>query len=330
MSFTPAWWLRNPHAQTLWAPLFRKRPDPHCLRERVELPDGDFVDLFWHGARRPGRPLVLVLHGLTGSADSPYIRGLQHTLKQRGLASVAMHFRGAGLEPNHVARMYHSGDTADLDFIVRSLRQRGYANLMVAGFSLGGNVLLKWLGEQGDKAGVRRAVAVSVPFRLEVVAETLNQGASKLYRNHMLGELKATVRRKLEWARQSAPDVHQQLANLGNVDRHQRFRDYDHEVVAPLNGFGSAEDYYEHCSSRRFLPSVTVPTLIIHALDDPLMTPDVVPSPSELPVNVTLEVFERGGHVGFVSGANPFKPVYWLDGRIADYFTEPLSPGRTG
>ncbi len=330
MTFTPAWWLRNPHAQTLWAPLLRKRPDPHCLRERVELPDGDFVDLFWHGARRPGRPLVLVLHGLTGSAGSHYVRGLQHTLKQRGLASVAMHFRGAGPEANHVARMYHSGDTADLDIIVRALRQRGYANLMVAGFSLGGNVLLKWLGEQGDKAGIRRAVAVSVPFRLDVVADTMNQGTSRLYRNHMLGELKASLKRKLEWARQHEADVHRQLSALGDTDRHQTFRAYDDAVVAPLNGFQGADDYYERCSSRHFLRGITVPTLIVHALDDPLMTPDVVPTAQELPVNVTLELFERGGHVGFIAGHNPLRPVYWLDGRIADYFTETLGTTRTG
>jgi predicted alpha/beta-fold hydrolase len=226
--------------------------------------------------------------------------------------------------------MYHSGDTADLDVIVRALRQRGYANLMVAGFSLGGNVLLKWLGEQGDKAGIRRAVAVSVPFRLDTVAETMNHGPSRIYRNHMLGELKATLKRKLEWARQHAPATHQQLSALGDTDRYQSFRDYDNGVVAPLNGFDSADDYYERCSSRRFLRDITVPTLLVHALDDPLMTPEVVPGPQELPVNVTLELFERGGHVGFVAGHNPLRPVYWLDTRIADYFTETLGTSRAG
>lgn len=324
-SFHPAWWLPGPHLQTLWPPLLRKQPALPRQRERIELSDGDFIDLDWCNPRElSGGPLTLILHGLTGSSDSPYAWGLQRYLLQKGLPSVVMHFRGASGEPNRHARMYHSGDTADVKQIAHLLIERGWSTLFAAGYSLGGNVLLKWLGETGRRNPLKAAVAVSVPFELKLSAETMDLGFSRVYRNEMLDKLKATIESKRQWAKTHDQHVYETLQALGDVRRHQTFRDYDQNVVAPLNGFLGADDYYQKCSSRAFVPNIHIPTLIIHSVDDPIMVPQVIPKPDELPAGVTLELYPQGGHVGFVSGKIPFRPEYWLEQRVWEYFADRL------
>lgn len=322
-SFHPAWWLPGPHLQTLWSPFFRKQLVVPRQRERIELADGDFIDLDWcNPSGMTGGPLVLILHGLTGSAESHYARGLQFHLMQKGLPSVVMHFRGASGEPNRHARMYHSGDTSDVREIAALLLARGWSTLLGAGYSLGGNVLLKWLGETGRRNPLAAAVAVSVPFELKLCAEAMDQGFSRVYRNSMLNSLKETLERKREWAARHDANVFESLKTLGDVRRHQTFREYDQHVVAPLNGFQGADDYYQKCSSRAFIPNIHTPTLVIHSIDDPIMVPQVIPKPDELPAGVTLELYAQGGHVGFVSGRVPFKPDYWLERRVCGYFSE--------
>lgn len=320
-TFHPAWWLPGPHLQTLWSPLFRKKSPLPRQRERIELPDGDFIDLDWCNPQPAVTgPLVIILHGLTGSSDSAYAWGLQYHLLQKSQPSVVMHFRGASGEPNRHARMYHSGDTADLAFVAHLLQKRGWAQLYGAGYSLGGNVLLKWLGETGRRNPLKAAVAVSVPFELKLTAEAMNNGFSRTYRNEMLRALKHSITAKRHWAAAHDPRVFEILTALGDVNRHKTFRDYDEHVVAPLNGFVDADDYYQKCSSRAFLPNIHVPTLLIHSIDDPLMVPQVIPKPDELPAGVTLELYPQGGHVGFVAGSKPFKPDYWLEQRVCEYF----------
>jgi hypothetical protein len=313
--FKPAWWCRGPHGQTLWARLARRSPHVALRRERLELPDGDFIDLDW--TENGSGPIVIVLHGLEGSSDSPYARGLLRAIERRGWRGVVMHFRGCSGEPNRLPRSYHSGDTGDLAFLVTTLRRREpRAPLATVGFSLGGNVLLKWLGKAGSVAPLHAAVAVSVPFVLHGAAERLQQGFSRVYQWQLLRSLRHTVdakRRHME-----LPLKSRDLSALKN------FRDFDEHITAPLHGFDSADHYYTVSSSRQYLGGITVPTLLLHARDDPFMTESAIPRPDELSESVTLELTPHGGHVGFVTGIWPWRPRYWLDERIPAYLARYL------
>lgn len=295
--------------QTLFPHLFRKRNPPPLRRERIELADGDFVDVDWT-PQQPG-PLVLLLHGLEGSIRSHYGASLMHTLGNRGLQVAMMNFRGCSGEPNRLPRSYHSGDTGDVDFLLRLLHRRfPQRPLFVVGISLGGNVLLKWLGENPDQGIVAKAVAVSVPFELNKAALRLQSGVSRLYQYHLLRKLRASVRAKA--ASMPMPVSVSRLAGLTS------FRAFDDQVTAPLHGFDGVDDYYRRSSSRQFLARIHTPTVILHARDDPFMTADAIPDAGELGPGVTLELSRSGGHVGFVSGNWPWKPCYWLDQRISE------------
>ena len=313
--FKPAWWCRGPHGQTLWARLARRPPHVALQRERLELPDGDFIDLDW--TEKGSGPIVIVLHGLEGSSDSPYARGLLRAIERRGWRGVVMHFRGCSGEPNRLARSYHSGDTGDLDFLAATLRRREpRTRLATVGFSLGGNVLLKWLGKAGGVTPLHAAVAVSVPFVLHGAAERLQQGFSRLYQWQLLHSLRQTVAAKQR--HMELPLIRRDLSTLKN------FRDFDEYVTAPLHGFDSADHYYTASSSRQYLEGITVPTLLLHASDDPFMTESAIPRPDELSESVTLELSPHGGHVGFVAGVWPWRPRYWLDERIPAYLARYL------
>ena len=231
-----------------------------------------------------------------------------------------MHFRNCGNEPNRLARCYHSGETSDLQRLVEYLR-RQYPNapLLVVGYSLGGNVLLKWLGEQGRNAAVDAAVAVSVPMQLDLCADRMETGLSRLYQYYLVKKLQHSTRRKFS-QRDDCPYPLEQLRQL------RSFRQFDHQFTAPLHGFSSGADYYQRSSSRQFLRGIAVPTLIIHAIDDPFMTPGVIPDETELAPSVTLELSEHGGHVGFISGHWPWKLHYWLDQRIPAFLAKQLPP----
>lgn len=313
-SFKPAWWLPNAHAQTIYPTLGRRLPPTISKVEVIELPDGDFLNLSWStGQLAADTPLVVILHGLSGGVNSAYVARFMRAFNARGWRAVLMHFRGSGEQVNRLPRAYHSGDTADLDFVMNRLQEQEPATLKaLVGVSLGGNVLLKWLGEQKEKATVQAAVAISVPFVLSQVANRMNQGFSKVYQRHLLQQLKQFYARK-EIALINPPEVFKKIANC------HCFWTFDHQVTAPLHGFSGAHSYYRQSSCRPFLRAITVPTLIIHAKDDPFMTPDVIPTEEELSDSVSLELSAKGGHVGFVTGSIIGKPVYWLDERIANY-----------
>ncbi len=319
-TFKPAWWLRNPHLQTLYPALFRNVSAPILRRERLITPDNDFLDVDWCG-EGDEKPLVILLHGLTGSSQSIYIKGFQQLLFKQNFRSVALNFRGCSGEANHSARCYHSGETNDLQFLYQTLREREpQTPFAVIGFSLGGNVLLKWLGEKGQCVDLFAASAVSVPFVLSECATKLDAGFSQFYRANLLRDLKRYIATK--HAHLEKIDVQHEakkLKDLGDLSKIKSFWDYDERVVAKLYGFKNAHDYYATSSSRQFLKKITVPTLIIHAADDPFMTKNVIPKPNELSKFVQLEITEQGGHVGFVAGKNPFKPIYWLEQRISDF-----------
>jgi predicted alpha/beta-fold hydrolase len=313
-SFRPHPLLHNNHLQTLFPALLRPTPQLEIRRERLELPDGDFVDLGWSGAGAPGAPLAVLVHGLTGDFESKYLRGTARQLIAAGWRTVMLQLRGGGAEPNRLAQSYHQGDTADLRYLLRQLRQREpNAYLAVVGWSLGGNIVLKAMGEEGDQAPVDCAAAASVPFRLRPCVERLRQGFSRQYQARMLDDLKAQMRRKHE--RVPAPPG----IDLRAAAAAQDFIEWDDAYTAPLNGFRDAEDYYARSECAPFLSAIRRPTLIVHAVDDPFMDPVVVPEMAALAPQVTLELTREGGHVGFVASGRWGRPVYWLERRLADY-----------
>jgi predicted alpha/beta-fold hydrolase len=321
-TFKPAWWLKNAHLQTIFPTFFRNNQPPSTLRrERLSTPDNDFLDIDYCGEGR--LPIVILLHGLTGSSNSGYINGLQHTLAKLGLRTVALNFRGCSGESNRLARCYHSGETEDIHFLYQTLREREPETPMAAiGFSLGGNVLLKWLGEQGNRLDLFAAIAVSVPLVLSICASKLDSGFSKIYRKNLLNELKQYVRLKLQHLETLGIEAEaEKIKQLGDLAGINSFWQYDDAVVAKLHGYRDVHDYYQQSSSRQFLKSITVPTLVIQAADDPFMTLEVLPEEHELSPTVHLEIAKSGGHVGFVTGAYPFRPRYWLEQRIPEFLT---------
>ncbi|WP_427501044.1 hydrolase [Methylomonas sp. MED-D] len=327
--FRPAWWLNNRHLQTIYPALLRRVEAPIDLRrERLETPDGDFVDLDWLYDRQP--TLTILLHGLAGSSRSGYIVGVQRRLHQLGIGSVALNFRGCGGEMNRLARCYHSGDTEDVDFLYHTLRRRLPDTALAAvGFSLGGNVLLKWLGERRDSIELCAAVAVSVPLMLNLCADRLDRGLSRIYRDYLLRELKQyIVAKRRHLHRLGRIEQAGLLDDLGDLAPIRSFWEYDDRVVARLHGFSDAHDYYRRSSSRQFLGHIGVPTLILQAEDDPFMTPAVLPAAAELASGVTLQVCGGGGHVGFVGGRLPWRPAFWLEQRIGDFLLAHLPESR--
>ncbi|KPK39088.1 MAG: alpha/beta hydrolase [Gammaproteobacteria bacterium SG8_47] len=313
--FQPAWWLPGPHCQTLWPTLLRRRICSSLSRQRLELDDGDFLDLDW---APPGNgPVVLVVHGLEGSARSHYIGGLLGELHNAGMHAVVMHLRGCSGEPNRLARSYHAGETADLAAAVTAIRTR-YPDRRIAavGFSLGGNALLKWLAELGAAAPLSAAAAVSVPFDLAAAAQKLNRGSSRLYQYYLLRALRRSLRRKA--ARTPMP------INMARALKATTIWEFDDLVTAPLHGFADAADYYARSSSTACLSDIQVPTLILHACDDPFLPPHAIPAAKALAPAITMEISQHGGHVGFVSGWRPWRPQYWHERRIRDYLETTL------
>ncbi|MCG8313313.1 MAG: hydrolase, partial [Pseudomonadales bacterium] len=317
--------------QTLWAPLFRRSPKIERWRERITLSDGDFVDLDWAGPTRG--PIVMILHGLTGSSDSLYAIGLQDALKKLGIRSFVMNFRGCSGEPNLRPRIYHSGETEDVREVFNLIRTRHpNTHFAAVGYSLGGNVLLKWLGETGGTAEMPQlsaAVAVSVPYDLGKTSTSMDQGFSKVYRNKLLGELKDLMQKKKRLFGRTNREFKTTYDNFGNFKKLKTFTQFDDKVVAPLHGFNDAADYYARCSSRQFIANIKIPTLLIHSTDDPLMQPDVIPTPEDLSDQVCHEFYANGGHVGFVAGS-PMRPLYWLEKRIPDFLIPYLRKEHKG
>lgn len=326
LPFKPARFIRSRHAQTLWAPLIRRRPKVERWRERITLSDGDFVDLDWAGPTRG--PIVMIFHGLTGSSESPYAIGLQAALKKQGIRSFVMHFRGCSGEPNLRPRLYHSGETEDLEEVFQLIRSRHPSTpVFGVGYSLGGNVLLKWLGEREESPDIEGAVAVSVPYDLGVTSVSLDKGLSKIYRDRMMNELKLLMTQKKRLFQRRNADYHSIYDSLGDFKKHITFSEFDEHVIAPLHGFSGARDYYDRSSSKQFLKHIRVPTLLIHSTDDPFMTAEVAPTQDQISPSVTLEVYPYGGHVGFVSGSL-FRPQYWLEHRIPRFIQQLLDAGK--
>lgn len=310
--FQTSAWFSNPHYQTIWPRLARKNLIVPWQRQRLELPDGDFLDLDiiggLNGSEKSKSPIVLVLHGLEGSSNSHYARAMGSSLASNNFRVVVMNFRGCSGVQNRLQRSYHSGETEDLNYVVNYLRKENPGvSLFAVGFSLGGNVLLKWLGEQGSNAPITSAVAVSVPFDLGVAADKMTQGVSRIYQKYFLSTLIPKIIEKNK--------IIPLPVDVNKVQISKTLREYDDCLTAPLHGFKNAEDYYQQSSCNQYLRGIETPALIIHSLDDPFMTPDVIPKMKQLSKYVSLDIKSKGGHVGFIG-----KNGYWLDKNIPSHF----------
>jgi predicted alpha/beta-fold hydrolase len=322
--FTPAGWLKNRHLQTIYPTLpFAAAARVALQSEPLELPDGDVTIVDWlkDGPPDPATaPILVILHGLEGSAESNYARQMLHAAQRHGWNAAVLHFRDCGDYRNRLPRRYHAGETNDLRYFLGKLRTEGQQGpIMAVGYSLGGNVLLKYLGEDSVATPLHAAAAVCVPLNLHLCAEALNIGFSRIYQYHLLKRMKNAVRRKF--------DRHTAAFDWERTMNAKTFAEFDDAVTAPLHGFEGKQEYYDKCSSAAFLGDIQRPTLVINALDDPFMLPAIIPGADKLSDCVTLELSEKGGHVGFISGGTPWKPEYYLPGRIIDFLDNQLAEG---
>lgn len=306
-------WLPGAHLQTIWPALALRAPQVAYRRERWSSPDGDFVDLDWCDGGNDRGPLVVLFHGLEGSSASPYCRALATGARARGWRVVVVNWRGCSGEPNRMPRAYHSGDSDEVDWILRRLRP-DYA----VGVSLGGNALLTWLGRQGlDAPPIRAAAAISAPQDLQAGAQALARGFNRVYAEHFLRTLRSKSLQML--AR------HPGLFPAQRVAAARTFFEFDDCVTAPLHGFAGAIDYWTRSSSRQYLGAIALPTLVLNALNDPFLPPEALATRREASRHVTLDYPRTGGHVGFAGGRFPGR-IDWMTTRVLDFLANGGSP----
>jgi predicted alpha/beta-fold hydrolase len=316
MSYRAPRWLPGGHLQTIYASLWAPRPQVTYRRERWDTPDGDFVELDWI-EDQPGKPLTVMFHGLEGNSQSQYSLALMAALAKRGWNGVVVHFRGCSGAPNLKLRAYHSGDFAEADWILRRLRERHHGAIFAAGVSLGGNVLAKWLGEQGENARsiVAAAAAVSSPLDLAAGGHALGRGFNLVYTRMFLKSLKHKSLAKLG----AFPGAFDAAAML----RSKTLYEFDNIVTAPLHGFRDTDDYWSRAASKPSLKHIRVPTLLLNAKNDPFVPAASLPTAADVSPCVVLEQPEAGGHCGFVTGSFPGN-LNWLPQRLLAFFDEHL------
>ncbi|MDO6499316.1 hydrolase [Photobacterium sanguinicancri] len=324
-AFTPAVGLGNPHLQTLLPRFIRRKPlfTPHT--QRIETPDGDFLDIAWTDVpsnhqrtseaktKQTPLPIMILFHGLEGSFNSPYANGLLHAAMQQGWLGVMMHFRGCSGEMNRQARSYHSGETSDARFFIQWIRQQfPDSPLFAVGVSLGGNMLVNYLAEHGDDSELCAAQVISPPLDLSACSERIEQGFSKVYKQYLLSSMKKNISKKMALLPDALP------LDQTRIEAISTLRQFDDLVTAPLHGYQDANDYYQCCSGLQRLHQVKVPLRVIHAKDDPFMTHDVIPS-QPLPDHIDYHLSPNGGHVGFLTGSWR-NPTFWLETTVPAWF----------
>lgn len=311
-----AWWLPGAHLPSIWGKKGRVQPSVHDRMERWTTPDGDRLSLARMGTVQPGVPHLLVLHGLEGTVRSNYAQGLMAQAGKRGWSADLMLFRSCDGALNTARRLYHSGETTDIDFVVqRLITQNPSIDLRVVGVSLGGNVVLKWLGEYGDQlpANITCAAGVSVPYDLAAGSRCLEQGLGPLYTAHFMRSLRAKTLAKLE----RYPD----LCDRNDAQQAKTFWEFDGSVTGPVHGFVDALDYYTRSSSIRFLRDIRRPTLLFSAFDDPFLPPFVLEQVRTIAKDndhLHLEFTRRGGHVGWTEG-HPWSPRFYMEERVVGW-----------
>jgi predicted alpha/beta-fold hydrolase len=319
-TFEPHPLLRNPHLQTMFGELLRT-PEVEIRHERLELPDGDFVDLGWCGAQHSRAPIAILVHGIAGSFRSHYVRGMARALVERGWRAVILQLRGSGNEPNRMTRLYHHGDTDDFHYLCRLLREaEPQTPLAAIGWSLGANVVLKAAGEARQRSVLSAVAAASAPFRLEACAAHLRTGAARIYQLPMLKHMKRILHTKHVRNSVPLPDG----VDIKRVLEAPDFLALADCYTAPMTGHRDATDYCASMECGRYLAQIRRPTLIVHGLDDPFMVPGIVPDATELAPSVRLEISPTGGHVGFVAAGEWGQPEFWLERRIPEFLDAAL------
>jgi predicted alpha/beta-fold hydrolase len=316
-------WLPNGHLQTIYPAKCIAKPPVSYRRERWATPDGDFIDVDFVDAASglPGQaapPFIVLFHGLEGSSNSHYARALMAEIARRGWSGAVPHFRGCSGELNHAPRFYHSGDALEVEWIIQRLRERYHGRFYAAGVSLGGNALLRWLGEAQHQADiVDAACAISAPLDLAQGGIALSSGFNRLYTMNFLNTLKPKCLQKLE-----------QFPHLFDRDKMLAARDlyqFDNVVTAPLHGYRDTDDYWHRASAKHVLTDITVPTLVLNAQNDPFLPGRHLPRRASS--QVTLDYPLEGGHVGFAVGSLPGK-LSWLPQRVIQFLEGDASPSN--
>lgn len=326
-------WLPNRHAQTIVPSLFARRPTVALRRERWDTPDGDFIDLDWVVHDLPAAPaadappfpaadapLLVLFHGLEGSSASHYAMSLMAAAREAGWHGVVPHFRSCGGELNRLPRFYHLADSDEVDWVLRRLRAAHNGPIVVAGVSLGGNVLLRWLGERREEAAsiISAAAAISTPIDVHAGGRALSQGFGLVYARSFLKTLKQKATQKLV----QYPGLFDRDTMLASRNMYE----FDNVVTAPLHGFRNTEDYWSQATTRPLLPHIQVPTLVLNARNDPFLPAEALPSRHEVSAAVELEQPKHGGHAGFMTGPFPGR-IDWLSRRVFGYLERHVDHG---
>jgi uncharacterized protein len=302
-SYRAPWWLPGGHVQTIWAALYGRRfegPAPVFRRERWDTPDGDFIDVDFCDAAQRDAPLLVLFHGLEGSSQSQYSQAFAAMARDAGWAFALPHFRGCSGELNRAPRAYHSGDFEEVGWILARLRERSTEPLLVAGVSLGGNALLRWVEEAGDHAArtACAAAAVSSPVDLAAGGQAIGRGLSRqIYTRMFLRSMKPKALAKLA--------QHPGLFDAQRLRASRTLYEFDDVFTAPLHGFAGTDDYWSRCSAKPHLHRCRIPTLVLNARNDPFVPAASLPGVHEVGSHVTLWQPDHGGHVGFPAGAPP-------------------------
>lgn len=302
----------SPHLETIFPSLMRRVSLQAYTRERISTPDDDFLDLDW--LTQNSKKLVIISHGLEGSSQRPYIKGMAKVFFENGYDVAAWNYRGCGEEMNKQLRFYHSGATDDLNVVIdHAIDKKGYNEIYLVGFSLGGNITLKFMGEKESRKEIKKAVGISVPLDLKTSCEKISEPGNWIYSRRFLKSLKLKVSNKSKLMRE---------IDVKGIDKIKTLKDFDDRYTAPLHGFKDAYDYYSKCSSINFLKTIRKPVLILNAANDPFLSKECFPDEAALsnPM-ITFEILSRGGHVGFAQfGKNG---VYWSEQRAFDFINQP-------
>lgn len=325
--FTPAYGLKNRHLQTLYSSLFRKKIKLNFEIEKFTLEDGDFIECYWLNKKniKKNKSIFVIFHGLAGSFESPYIQGIMNLLAKKSLCVVLVHFRGCASNENLKAKSYHSGDTSDACEYLKHLHNKNKsAKIFTIGYSLGANMLLKLLGHDFINNFIKSSICISAPLKLDVSSKRINYGFSRIYQFHLLSLLKKSLIKK------SKKHDYNKLINLDikTIKNISTIKEFDDLYTSKINNFKNAENYYKINSAKQYLKNIKTKTLIIHAIDDPFMNKEIIPTKEELSENCRLELYEKGGHLGFIEG-NIFNPKYFLENRIYEYFKDDLEKIET-
>ncbi len=303
--------LPGGHLQTIYPSLFRKFDRSFYMRERIHTPDDDFLDLDW--SRRGNKKLAIISHGLEGSSHRPYVVGMVRSINRAGWDALAWNFRSCSGEINQQLKFYHNGATDDLDLVIKHVIDSDqYEEVALIGFSMGGNLSLVYIGQRADDMDkqISKAVVFSVPGDLKSSSLKLARPLNKIYMRRFLKSLHLKVKAKME----RFPD---KIDDSG-YNQIKNFKHFDDRYTAPIHGFKDAEDYWARCSSNQFIPKITIPTLIINAVNDPFLSDECFPvNETEKSKFVNLEISKAGGHVGFVSLNK--EDHYWSEERAVDF-----------